>query len=163
MSAGPKRWYMYFDGRHFGSTEALKKSVALKTAIREAGAYGALKRRVTVKLANPSSARRNPTKAQKREKAKKAAGKRRIAEALKKFVQKANPAAKGVVKATKVKGGWNVRVIKLNPKSLTELEADGRRILGFAPKKKSTGGRYSAYTSEAALQKALAKSKRGRK
>lgn len=55
--------------------------------------------------------RKNPTKAQKREKAKKLSTKRRIAEALKNFVRKANPAAKGVVKATKVKGGWNVRVV----------------------------------------------------
>ena len=55
--------------------------------------------------------KRNPTKAQKREKAKKLSAKRRIAQALQNFVRKANPAAKGVVKATKVKGGWNVRVV----------------------------------------------------
>ena len=55
--------------------------------------------------------RKNPTKAQKREKAKKLSAKRRIAQALQNFVRKANPAAKGVVKATKVKGGWNVRVV----------------------------------------------------
>jgi hypothetical protein len=55
--------------------------------------------------------RKNPTKAQKREKAKRKATERRLAEALKNFVRKANPAAKGVVRATKVKGGWNVRVV----------------------------------------------------
>ena len=55
--------------------------------------------------------RKNPTKAQKREKAKRTAAKSRIAKALQNFVRKANPAAKGMVKATKVKGGWNVRVV----------------------------------------------------
>ena len=58
-----------------------------------------------------NSARKNPTKAQKREKTRKVSARRRIAVALQNFVRKANPAAKGVVKATKVKGGWNVRVV----------------------------------------------------
>jgi hypothetical protein len=48
------------------------------------------------------------------------------------------------------------RGTRKNP-TKAELEAAGRRLLGY-PKKKKSGGRYSAYTSEAALQKALAKS-----
>lgn len=59
---------------------------------------------------NPAR-RKNPTKAQKREKTRKVSARRRIAVALQNFVRKANPAARGVVKATKVKGGWNVRVV----------------------------------------------------
>ena len=58
-----------------------------------------------------SARKSNPTKAQKREKTRKVSARRRIAVALQNFVRKANPAAKGVVKATKVKGGWNVRVV----------------------------------------------------
>ena len=57
------------------------------------------------------SRQKNPTKAHKREKAKRKAKQRRILEALKNFVRKANPAATGV-KATKVKGGWNIRTVK---------------------------------------------------
>jgi hypothetical protein len=56
--------------------------------------------------------KKNPgTKAERAVKAQKASAKKRIAKALAEFVRKANPAAKGMVKATKVKGGWNVRVV----------------------------------------------------
>jgi hypothetical protein len=61
---------------------------------------------------NPARGRKNPTKAQKREKSRKASVQRRVATALSKWLQKANPGTRGAAKVTKVKGGWNIRVVK---------------------------------------------------
>ena len=97
-----------------GTVTAKTAAAALRKARYEWGSSGewtdAQLKKFTVRKANPASGR-HVTKAQKREKAKKLSAKRRIAKALQNFVRKANPAAKGMVKATKVKGGWNVRVV----------------------------------------------------
>jgi hypothetical protein len=79
------------------------------------------------------------TKAQKREASKKAAAKRRVAVALAKYLKQANPGTKlAGAKVEKLKGGvLKITPIKANPKSLAELEAEGRRHLGFAAPKKS--------------------------
>jgi hypothetical protein len=61
--------------------------------------------------------RKNPTKAQKREKAKKASVKTRVANALAKFLHQANPAMKTAgATVTRLKGGgFTIRPIKANP------------------------------------------------
>jgi len=62
-------------------------------------------------------ARKNPTKAQKREKARKASVQRRVASALAKFLKQANPAMKTAgATVTRLKGGgFTIRPIKANP------------------------------------------------
>jgi hypothetical protein len=67
---------------------------------------------LSVAMSNPS--RRNPTKAQKREKAKKDSAARRIALALAKFLKQANPAMKTAgATVTRLKGGGlTIRPIK---------------------------------------------------
>jgi len=64
--------------------------------------------------ARQSQRRKNPTKAQKREKARKASVQRRVATALANFLKKANPAMKTTgARITKLKGGgFNIRPIK---------------------------------------------------
>lgn len=67
---------------------------------------------VTVKKLTVNSARKNPTKAQKREKARKAGVQRRVATALAKYLKQVNPAAKlAGAKVEKLKGG----VLKITP------------------------------------------------
>jgi hypothetical protein len=63
-------------------------------------------------VSNP--ARKNPTKAQKREKSKSKAAKRRVAVALAKFLKQANPAMKTAgATVTRLKGGgFTIRPIK---------------------------------------------------
>ena len=108
------RQYKIIDskGEVLGRVSAKSKRGAL-IAARKFGFTGKL-RAVDAGVGYANPGRKNPTKAQKREKAKKLSAKRRIAQALQNFVRKANPAAKGVVKATKVKGGWNVRVVSVS-------------------------------------------------
>ena len=74
-------------------------------------------RRELLKAATPGYGRRNPTKAQKREKARKASVQRRVATALANFLKKANPAMKTTgARITRLKGGgFNIRPIKANP------------------------------------------------
>ena len=68
-----------------------------------------------VKLVKISAAKRkNPTKAQKREKARKASVQRRVAVALAKFLKQANPAMKTAgATVTRLKGGgFTIRPIR---------------------------------------------------
>ena len=106
------------------------------------------------------SAQKRPNKLQRLMSSTKRAKQKRMAKALNEYLKVRNPGTKlaGAKVIKNAGGSITIIPIKLrkNPKSLAELEAEGRRRLGFAPKKKSKG-RYSAYTSEAALQKALAK------
>ena len=67
---------------------------------------------------------------------------------------------------------WTTAQVRVNPQGKVQVkiaknkiqnpnyEEEGRRLLGFKPKKPSKRGRYSAYTSEEKLQKALARRKR---
>ena len=146
-----KTWDVMIGGVYATQIAAATQREALAKAKGYFGHYKG--RKVTVKAVR---GRKNPTKAQKREKAKKLSAKRRIAEALKKFVQKANPAAKGVVKATKVKGGWNVRVVKVNAGS-------GQWSVYAADKRGTQGTRghvYMGAVSAASKASATSKAKR---
>jgi len=66
------------------------------------------------RLTRAYDSRKNPTKAQKREKARKASVKRRVATALANFLKQANPGSKATsAKVTRLKGGgFTIRPIK---------------------------------------------------
>jgi len=106
--------------------EAPTKAVALALARRlygnrgERDAFGRPTKQAVYVTKYPnfnSSRRKNPTKAQKREKSRKASVQRRVAVALAKFLKQANPAMKTAgAKVQKLKGG----VIKITPIKATK-------------------------------------------
>jgi hypothetical protein len=108
------RQYKIIDskGEVLGRVSAKSKRGAL-IAARKFGFTGKL-RAVDAGVGYANPGRKNPTKAQKREKAKKASVKTRVANALAKFLHQANPAMKtSGASITRLKGGgFTIRPIK---------------------------------------------------
>ena len=95
---GAKTYEVRVDGQLYHYTDTLAD------ARRSAAQARAIQRQ--------RGARKNPTKAQKREKAKRKAKASRIMAALKNFIRKANPAATGATVTRLKGGGFNIRPIK---------------------------------------------------
>ena len=93
-------------GQFTRKSDATQLAKQMRDANKQAGIRGAVK----VVRSNPG--RKNPTKAQKREKTRKVSAKRRVAVALAKFLKHANPAMKTAgASIQRLKGG----VIKITP------------------------------------------------
>lgn len=105
-----RRWEITYAGSFMGNIDARTRAAAFRMAYKRWGGKKSLyAARQTITL---DENRKNPTKAQKRVKAKTAATKRRVASALAKFLKQANPGSKAVgAKVQKLKGG----VIKITP------------------------------------------------
>jgi hypothetical protein len=80
----------------------------MRDANKQAGVRGAVK----VVRSNPSR-KANPTKAQKREKAKKVSAKRRVAVALAKFLKQANPAGKYAGATMRRNKGGSITIVPI--------------------------------------------------
>jgi hypothetical protein len=87
-------------------------------------------------LDNPSRKRKNPTKTQKRAKARTAAKKRGIASAVRSLLQKTNPsAAISGARVVKLKGGaLKITPVKSNPRAAFDTEAEAERFARYIEK-----------------------------
>jgi hypothetical protein len=97
-------------GQFSRKSDAKEMARQMREANRQADIRGA------VKVVKSNPCRKNPTKAQKREKTRKASVQRRVASALAKFLKQANPAMKTAgASVTRLKGGgFTIRPIKAN-------------------------------------------------